>query len=116
MPTTNPHTNQDNCIFCKIVHKKINTKLIYEDEKILAFNDISPKAPIHFLVIPKDHIESFLTVDASHQALLGHLNIKLAEIAKSQGLTDGFKVAVNTGASGGQEVMHLHYHVMGRCL
>ena len=112
MPISNI-SNLENCIFCKIIDKKINAKLIYEDEKIIAFKDISPKAPVHFLVIPKLHIESLLAVDASHEILLGHLNIKLSEIAKAEGLTQGFKVAVNTGSAGGQEVMHLHYHVMG---
>jgi histidine triad (HIT) family protein len=101
------------CIFCNIVNKQIPAKVIYEDEYLIAFNDIFPKAPVHFLVVPKAHIESLLTVDHSHQALLGHLNLTLVKIAKDQGLK-GFKLAVNTGIEGGQEVMHLHYHVMGK--
>jgi histidine triad (HIT) family protein len=106
----------ENCIFCKIAQHKIKTELLYEDDSIVAFKDISPKAPVHFLIIPKQHIESLLAVDeqnSAHQKLLGHLNMTLVAIAKSQGLGQGFKVAVNTGIAGGQEVMHLHYHVMG---
>jgi histidine triad (HIT) family protein len=109
--------NLENCIFCKIAHQKIKTELLYEDEKIMAFRDISPKAPVHFLVVPKEHIESLLAVEAdnaSHQELLGYLNMKLVELAKAEGLHQGFKVAVNTGKAGGQEVMHLHYHVTGK--
>ncbi len=105
--------NHESCIFCKIIRKEIKASILYEDESILAFKDIAPKAPVHFLVVTKTHIESLLKVDASHQALLGHLNLKLAEIAKSQGLGAGFKIMVNTGEKGGQEVMHLHYHILG---
>ena len=102
------------CIFCKIAQKQIKTELLYEDDQLIAFKDIYPKAPVHFLVVPKVHIESLLSVNSSHQNLLGHLNLKLVEIAKAQGLNKGFKIAVNTGEKGGQEVMHIHYHVLGK--
>lgn len=101
------------CIFCKIVRGEIPSKKVYEDDDIFAFHDINPSAPVHFMVIPKLHVASLADVDASHAALLGKLFAKLGDLARSQGLTDGFRTIVNTGRVGRQEVYHLHVHVVG---
>jgi histidine triad (HIT) family protein len=101
------------CIFCKIVRGEIPCKKVYEDDDILAFHDINPIAPVHFMVIPKQHIDSLATADVSHVPALGKLFAKLGELARSQGLTDGFRTIVNTGRVGQQEVYHLHVHVVG---
>lgn len=102
------------CIFCKIVTKEIPAKIIYEDEDVIAFNDIKPKANIHFLVIPKVHIESMLELNdanESHNKLMGNLMVKANSIAKNLGLK-GYKSIIHTGVSGGQEVFHLHLHIL----
>lgn len=101
------------CIFCRIVRGEIPARTIYEDEHILAFHDIRPAAPVHFLIIPKQHIASLATVNAEHAAVLGHMLAKAGELAASQGLTDGFRTIVNTGRIGCQEVYHLHIHILG---
>ena len=103
----------DNCIFCKIVKGEIPSRKVYEDDDILAFHDIKPAAPVHFLIIPKMHIESLDTADMSHQLVLGKMLAKAGELARSQGLTDGFRTIVNTGRVGCQEVYHLHMHILG---
>lgn len=101
------------CIFCKIVRGEIPCKKVYEDEDILAFHDINPLAPVHFMAIPKQHVASLADVDASHAPVLGKLFAKLGELARGEGLTDGFRTIVNTGRVGQQEVYHLHVHVLG---
>ena len=101
------------CLFCKIVRGEIPAKIVYQDDDILAFNDIRRAAPVHFLVIPKRHIDSLLTVSDADQALLGKMLAIAPQIAREQGLQAGFKMAVNTGLAGGQEVFHLHLHVLG---
>ncbi len=101
------------CIFCKIVAGAIPCKKVYEDGDIFAFHDINPIAPVHFMVVPKQHIASLAETDASHAVVLGKLFSKLGELAHSQGLTDGFRTIVNTGRVGQQEVYHLHVHVVG---
>lgn len=101
------------CIFCKIVRGEIPCKKVYEDEDILAFHDINPMAPVHFMVIPKTHVASLAEADASHAPVLGKLFARLGELARSQGLTDGFRTIINTGRVGQQEVYHLHVHVVG---
>jgi histidine triad (HIT) family protein len=101
------------CIFCKIIRGEIPCKKVYEDEDILAFHDINPIAPVHFMVIPKLHVASLNDTDASHAPVLGKLFARLGELARSQGLTDGFRTIVNTGRVGQQEVYHLHVHVVG---
>lgn len=101
------------CIFCKIVRGEIPCKKVYEDEELLAFHDIRPVAPVHFMVIPKQHIASLDHVDVSQAPMLGRLFAKLGELARSQGLTDGFRTIINTGRIGQQEVYHLHIHVVG---
>jgi histidine triad (HIT) family protein len=101
------------CIFCRIARGEIPSKKIYEDEDIFAFHDINPQAPVHFMVIPKQHIASLNDADMSHQAVLGKLMAKTGELARSQGLTDGFRTIINTGRIGRQEVYHLHVHILG---
>jgi histidine triad (HIT) family protein len=101
------------CIFCRIARGEIPSKKVYEDEDIFAFHDIHPQAPVHFMVIPKQHIDSLNEANASHQAVLGKLMAKAGELARSQGLTDGFRTIINTGRIGRQEVYHLHVHILG---
>lgn len=101
------------CIFCKIVAGEIPSKRVYEDEHLIAFHDIHPKAPVHVLVIPRKHIDSLAEATAADAALLGHATLTLPKIARELGLDQGFRTIVNTGPGGGQEVYHLHYHILG---
>ena len=101
------------CIFCRIVRGEIPARKAYEDEEILAFHDINPITPVHFMIIPKLHIPSLMDADSSHQAVLGRILAKAGEIARAQGLNDGFRTIINTGRIGNQEVYHLHVHVLG---
>ncbi|PKO25869.1 MAG: histidine triad nucleotide-binding protein [Betaproteobacteria bacterium HGW-Betaproteobacteria-8] len=100
------------CIFCKIIKGDIPCSKIYEDDDVIAFNDIHPIAPVHFLIVPKLHTESLLYCDETHQVLLGKILLLAPELAKQQGL-NGFRTMINTGREGGQEVFHLHVHVFG---
>lgn len=100
------------CIFCRIVSGEIPSKKFYEDEDVIAFHDINPAAKVHFLIVPKLHVESLQTCDATHQQLLGKMLLLAPKLAAEQGLK-GFKTAINTGREGGQEVFHLHVHVLG---
>ncbi len=101
------------CIFCKIVAGQIPSKKAYEDGDVLAFHDIHPIAPVHFLIIPKDHFDSLDQAEARHQALLGKLLLLAPKLARENGLDDGFRLIINTGRGGHQEVFHLHLHVTG---
>ena len=100
------------CIFCKIVDGRIPSKKIYEDEDVIAFNDINPAAKVHFLIVPKLHLDSLIICEEKHQALLGKMLLLAPQLAQEQGLK-GFKTVINTGREGGQEVFHLHIHVLG---
>ena len=105
------------CIFCKIIAGQIPSNKVYEDDELYAFHDINPWAPVHFLVIPKAHISSLAHVGAEHQALLGRIMGLAPGLALEQGCRPypegGFRIVINTGAEGGQEVHHLHVHVLG---
>lgn len=101
------------CIFCRIVRGEIPSRKVYEDDDILAFHDINPATPVHFLIIPKVHVETLYDADLKHQAVLGKLLGMAGELARSQGLNDGFRSVINTGRIGRQEVYHLHLHVLG---
>jgi len=101
------------CIFCRIARGEIPSKKVYEDDDLFAFHDINPMAPVHFMIVPKQHIASLDAVDASHQVVLGKIFAKAGELARSQGLADGFRTIVNTGRIGRQEVYHLHVHILG---
>ena len=103
----------NNCIFCKLVRKEIPTKVVYEDDDVFVFNDISPKAEVHLLIIPKVHIESMLHLTTEHSALMGKIMILANNLALEYGLDRGYKTQINTGLKGGQEVFHLHVHVVG---
>lgn len=100
------------CIFCKIIKGDIPSSKIYEDDNVIAFNDIHPIAPVHFLIVPKLHAASLAHCDETHQDLLGKLLLLAPKLAKQQGLS-GFRTMINTGREGGQEVFHLHVHVFG---
>lgn len=105
------------CIFCKIVTGQIPSRKVYEDEDIYAFHDINPWAPVHFLLIPKLHLPSMAQVSAEHERLLGRMMTLAPRLALEQGCepypAGGFRIMVNTGDHGGQEVHHLHLHVIG---
>lgn len=101
------------CIFCKIASGEIPANKIHEDDDIVAFHDLHPVAPVHFLVIPKRHIPSMAEVQAEDSALLGKLMTMVGKLAREQGCTEGFRTIINTGRVGRQEVYHLHVHVLG---
>ena len=101
------------CIFCKIAAGEIPSTKVYEDDKILAFRDINPMAPTHILVIPKEHIGGVDELNAENSAVVAHIFAKIAEIAKNEGLTNGYRVVSNIGEDGGQTVRHLHFHILG---
>ena len=111
------HAHDSNCIFCKIIAGAIPSRKVYEDEDIFVFDDINPWAPVHFLMIPKAHIASMAQVGPEHAALLGRMMLLAPELALEKGCKPypdgGFRIVANTGAEGGQEVHHLHIHVMG---
>ena len=102
-----------NCLFCRIAAGEIPAQKLYEDEACIAFADIHPQAPTHFLVIPKQHIDSLSQATAADKGLLGHLTQVATELAAKQNLAKGFRVVINTGPDGGQTVDHLHLHVLG---
>ena len=101
------------CIFCKIADKEIPANTVYEDSEMLCFKDIRPAAPVHLLLISKVHFDSLAHARPEHEALLGKMMLKVPQIAEKSGLTNGFKTVINTGKGGGQEVFHLHIHIMG---
>jgi histidine triad (HIT) family protein len=101
------------CIFCRIVAGQIPAKKVHEDDELLVFHDIHPWAPVHVLIVPKQHIASLAEVGPGHAALLGRMLGLAPRLMQQLGVDNGFRVVVNTGADGGQEVHHLHMHVMG---
>jgi histidine triad (HIT) family protein len=107
------HAPDPNCIFCKIVAGQIPARKAYEDDELLAFHDIHPWAPVHVLIIPKQHIATLADVGPEHHALLGRMFGLAPRLMRELGVTNGFRTVVNTGPDGGQEVYHLHMHVMG---
>ena len=102
-----------NCIFCKIAAGEIPAKKIYEDDDLIAFHNINPIAAVHFLIVPKQHIESLAHTHPRDLGILGKMLLLAPKLAAEQGLESGFRTAINTGKGGGQEVMHLHVHVFG---
>lgn len=103
----------DDCIFCKIIAGEIPSKIIYEDEKVIAFNDLEPQAPVHFLAVPKKHIANLDELEDSDKELIGHIFLVIQKIAKDLDLKKGYRVVANCKEDGGQSVPHIHFHVMG---
>lgn len=106
------------CVFCKIANKEINSDIIYEDDSIIAFNDLNPQSPTHFLVIPKVHIESANHIDNENKEIIGNIFQIISKLAKEMGFDqDGYRIVNNIGKDGGQSVNHIHFHVLaGRSL
>lgn len=105
--------NRD-CIFCKIIAGEIPSEFVYEDDICIAFNDTSPQAPTHILIIPREHIASIDKAEKQHQEMLGHLLLTAAKIAREKGFADkGYRTVINTNEDGGQTVFHLHIHLLG---
>lgn len=105
--------NSVDCIFCKIVKGKIPADLVYEDNQVIVFKDIHPKAQTHLLLIPRIHISSLEQLEVKHEGLISHMLLLLPKLARDQGLHTGFRTVINTGRGGGQEVDHLHIHLLG---
>ena len=110
-------SHDPNCLFCKIAAGKIPSKMVYQDDELFAFHDIHPWAPVHFLMIPKLHVPSMAQVTEEHVGLLGRMLVLASKLAQQEGCNPypagGFRIVTNTGKEGGQEVHHLHIHVMG---
>ena len=104
----------EDCIFCKLANGEIPTEFVYEDEKVVAFKDLNPLAPVHILIVPKEHKTNLSQYDQSDEALLGHILLTAAHIARELGLEEnGYRVVTNIGPDGGQSVMHTHFHLLG---
>jgi histidine triad (HIT) family protein len=106
-------TTEAECIFCRLVRGEIPSRKVYEDDEIVAFHDIHPSAPVHFMIIPRIHVDSLLTTGPEHEGMLGRILALAPRLAREQGCDNGFRVVINNGPDGGQEVNHLHIHVMG---
>lgn len=103
----------ENCVFCKIINKEIPSDIVYEDDKVIAFKDINPATPIHILVVPKKHIETLLDVKEEDSELIAHIYQVINKIARDNNFADnGFRVITNCGRDSGQEVMHIHFHIL----
>ncbi len=102
-----------NCIFCKIIQGQIPSRKVYEDDDLLAFHDIAPWAPVHFLMVPKRHVPSLLDVQPEHESWLAKMLSLAPLLARQEGALNGFRCIINNGHDGGQEVPHLHMHVIG---
>ena len=103
----------DNCLFCRIARGEIPSRKVYEDDEIFAFHDINPARPMHLLVIPKRHIASLQTATRDDEPVLGRMLAVTSQLARENGSPDGFRVIINNGKIGGQEVPHLHAHIVG---
>ena len=101
------------CIFCKIANGEIPATKVYEDDTVIAFNDLSPQAPIHVLIIPKEHITSAAEINSGNSAIVAHIFEVAAKLGKDFGLENGYRIVNNCGEDGGQTVGHLHFHVLG---
>ncbi len=102
-----------NCIFCKIVAGELPSNQVYQDDQVIVFKDINPKAPVHLLMVPREHIISLNELQPQHDPLIAHCLRLLPQLAKQQGLNHGFRTVINTGSGGGQIVFHLHIHLLG---
>jgi len=107
-------TSPQDCLFCSIAHGRLPADILHRDDRVVAFRDIEPKAPVHLLVVPTRHVASLDAVEDQDRALLGALLWRAAELARSEGIAEsGYRTVINTGAEGGQTVGHLHVHVLG---
>lgn len=105
--------NKD-CIFCRIISGEIKSEILYQDDEVIAMRDINPQAPTHILIVPKAHIPSLAQISADHEVLMGHIVHVAAELARSEGIaTSGYRLVINSGPDSGQEVPHLHLHLLG---
>ncbi len=104
----------EDCIFCKIINKEIPASIVYEDERIIAFNDINPQAPVHVLLIPKEHYPSLNEIPEDKKDVLSHLLLKAREIAREKEIGErGYRIVLNTARESGQDVLHIHFHLLG---
>ena len=104
----------EDCIFCKIIAKEIPGELLYQDERVTAFRDIQPAAPVHILIVPNKHIPSMNEATVEDEALLGYMQLIAQKLAKEEGIAErGYRLVTNTGKEGGQVVLHLHLHLLG---
>ena len=101
------------CIFCRIVHGEIPSKKVYEDEDVFAFHDVRPQAPVHFLIVPKEHVATLYDAGMAQHRALGKMLALAGELARKEGAVEGFRAIINTGRVGHQEVYHVHMHVLG---
>jgi len=102
----------DDCIFCRIVRGELPSKMIYEDDDLVVFRDIHPAAPVHLLLVPREHVESLLTAGPTHQDLMGKMLLLAPRLVREQGIENGFRVVINNGSGGGQEVFHMDFHIL----
>lgn len=101
------------CLFCKIINKEISSSVVFEDDDVLAINDVNPQAPVHILLMPKRHITNLEDIQESDLSLLGYIQFRAREIARQVGLDGNYRLMTNCGEKAGQRVFHLHYHLMG---
>ena len=105
--------SDSNCLFCRIVRGEIPSSKVYEDEDVFAFHDVRPVAPVHFLIVPKEHVATLYDAGMAQQRALGKMLALAGELARKEGATEGFRTIINTGRVGHQEVYHVHMHVIG---
>ncbi len=102
------------CIFCRIIRGELSTEFVYQDDRVVAFRDIAPKAPVHILIVPRRHIPSLAHVTSDDEGVLGHMMVVARQVAEQEGvLESGFRTIINTGPDGGQEIYHIHMHLLG---
>ena len=100
------------CVFCKIVNKELPAKVVYEDDLVMAFYDINPQAPVHILIVPKEHIPTVNDLEERHKELIGHIFLVAKKIAQDMGFAEnGYRILINCNRDGGQEIYHIHYHL-----
>jgi histidine triad (HIT) family protein len=103
----------ENCIFCKIVAGQIQSQKVYDDEGVIAFRDINPQAPTHIVIVPRKHIPYIADMDETDEPQMGHIVYAATQIARQEGLADGYRIVINNGEQAGQTVFHIHFHLLG---
>ena len=102
------------CVFCKIINRELPAKVVYEDEKVMAFHDINPQAPVHILIVPKEHIPTVNDLEEKHAEVVGHVFLVAKKIAQDMGFAEkGYRILINCNKDGGQEIYHIHFHLLG---